>query len=264
MGISRVAHRVLGDLRLRRNIDLYAMALVAFVFAALSVAGDLLSTNLRWTVVLGGIGLLVLRLALPQKTDLDSVSRIFGDRSDFATRPLIARLEEAQEVWVYAPSAVNFLSPQRCEVLRGGVLSNVGGRVRVVVLDPAEAAAVAQASLQLDDSLDFPLQDMGPALESVVKQLQRMASWPVSGRLEYGFLSYNPGFSLVAIDPKSRKGVVIVEFHAFHNTSTSSRMHLALTRSDSEEWYSYWIEQFEQIWKAARIPQAPPAEQAGR
>ena len=61
---------------------------------------------------------------------------------------------------------------------------------------------------------------------------------------------------MVAIDPSSRGGRVIVEFHAFHNEATSSRMHVELTRKQSDHWYSYWTDQFERIWSAA----APPAD----
>jgi hypothetical protein len=34
------------------------------------------------------------------------------------------------------------------------------------------------------------------------------------------------GFSLISIDPATRKGHVIVEFHGFHNEATSSHMHI--------------------------------------
>jgi hypothetical protein len=46
--------------------------------------------------------------------------------------------------------------------------------------------------------------------------------------------------------------VVIVEFHGFHNQVTNTRMHIELRRADSEQWYAYWLEQFERIWQAAR------------
>ena len=64
------------------------------------------------------------------------------------------------------------------------------------------------------------------------------------GRLLYGF-------SIVAVDPTSRNGRIIVEFHGFHNKATSSRMHIELTRHQSEPWYGYWTEQFQRIWDAA-------------
>ncbi|MET7820951.1 hypothetical protein [Micromonospora zamorensis] len=250
--LSKLLRVVLKDFQTRRNLDLYSAALIAFVFAILSTLSDVLSTDLRWTVLLGGLSLLILRMALPQTLNAETVEDVLGDRSAFAAKPITERLLDAQEVWVYGPSAINFLSPHRSEILRDRVLRSFAGRVRIVVLDPNEPNALEQATRQLDDSLDYPLQDFRQALHSVVQQLDKMAGWQVAGTFTYGFLSYNPGFSLVAIDPMTRHGIVIVEIHGFHNVSTASRMHISLTRSSSEKWYLYWIEQFECVWKGSR------------
>jgi len=66
-------------------------------------------------------------------------------------------------------------------------------------------------------------------------------------------LDFNPGFSLVAIDPGARNGLVIAEFHGFRSDVALARMHIELTPA-SRQWYGYWLEQFERIWCAARIP----------
>ena len=71
----------------------------------------------------------------------------------------------------------------------------------------------------------------------------------------------------LTIDPTDRHGVVIVEFHAFHNQATSSRMHIELTRAASDQWYSYWLGQFDRIWQAAHEPgtgSRGPAGSSGR
>ena len=67
-------------------------------------------------------------------------------------------------------------------------------------------------------------------------------------------LDYNPGFSLVAVNPSARDGRFIVEFHAFHNDATSSRMHIEIGRKQSDHWCTYWRDQFERIWDAASAP----------
>jgi hypothetical protein len=81
-----------------------------------------------------------------------------------------------------------------------------------------------------------------------------MSTWNTSGSFGYKVLDYNPGFSLVAIDPTARNGHIIVEFHGFHNEATSTRMHIELSRQQSEKWYAYWTDQFEGIWDAASAP----------
>ncbi|MBO3746051.1 hypothetical protein J5X84_08245 [Streptosporangiaceae bacterium NEAU-GS5] len=64
------------------------------------------------------------------------------------------------------------------------------------------------------------------------------------------------------IDPDSPHGRIIVEFHAYRNRSTLSRMHLELTRERNERWYAYWVEQFTYLWEAAAKPELrrAPAE----
>lgn len=249
--IRRIGH----DLRHLRHIDAYAVALLASVFAVLSVVGDVLPDNARWAVLFVGVGVLVFRVTIPDNNE-GSPDDVLKDRSAFENNPFPARLREASELWVFAPSAINLLAPQTCDTIRTTILANPDGIVRVVILDPAAEAAVQLTTRQLDDSLDFPSQLFSSSLEATYRQLQRMAAWEERGSFEYRLAAYNPGFSLVAIDPGTRKGVVIVEFHGFHNQVTNSRMHIELTHALSEQWYTYWLGQFDRIWHAAQPPRA--------
>jgi hypothetical protein len=244
--------RIGRDLTSRHNVEAYAVAGLAFVFAVLSVVGDVLPEGLRWAALFAGVGLLVYRLTLPSESN--SVEDQLLDRASFDERPFAALVDRAREVWIFAPSAVNVLNPRTCEALRSKVLARSDGVVRVVVLDPDQHEAVRLAAKQLDDSVDFPVQQLGPSLMATLGQLRLMMSWAVPGSLGYRLLDYNPGFSLVAVDPGQRHGTVIVEFHGFHNESIISRMHIELRRSDKQQWYAYWIDQFDHIWHAARAP----------
>ena len=253
--------RIGRDLRQLRNIDAYAVALLVFLFAVLSMAGDILPDNARWAVLLIGIGILVFRVTLPDRYD-GSADDVLKDRTAFEDKPLSVRLREASELWVFAPSAVNLLPPQNCDTIRTTILAKPDGVVRIAVLDPAAETAVQLATRQLDDSLDSPSQVFRSSLEATAGQLNRMAAWQERGSFEYRLAVYSPGFSLVAIDPTTRHGVVIVEFHGFHNQVTNTRMHIELTRTISEQWYTYWLGQFDRIWQAAQAPAASPQENA--
>jgi hypothetical protein len=255
----RVRLRRIGqDIRGRRNVDAYVVSVIAFAFAVLSIVGDAVSEDLRWAALLAGVGLLVYRITIPERT-AGSIDDLLQDRSSFEDNPLPARLRTARELWVFAPSGVNLLAADHCETLRRTVLQHADGVVRIVVLDPTREDTVRLAVRQLDDSLDYPIQDFVPSLNTVIHQLKTMARWRSTGSFEFRLLDYNPGFSLVAIDPSAKHGTVIVEFHAFHNDSTASRMHLELTRADSEHWYAYWTGQFDHIWQASR-PQIPASD----
>ena len=245
--------RIGDDLKNRKYVDAYSVAFVALVLAVLSLVPDVVPDPIRWAALLAGVGILVLRITIP-----DSLGSSFDDmlrnRFAFDGTPFSQRLENAKEVWVFAPAAINILSAHNCEILRGQLLGKPEGVVRIVVLDPDNSSAVQLAIRQLDDSLDYPVQDFRNSLLATVHQLRTMSSWPNHGSFEYRHLDYNPGFSLIAINPTAKDGRIIVEFHGFHNKSTSSRMHIEISRGESEQWFAYWAEQFKQIWKSASAP----------
>lgn len=247
-----VIRRIGRDLRHRRNVEAYVVAAAALVFATLSVVGDLAGENLRWGATLAALGLLVYRLADP--VEAVDVDRVLHSRAAFDGVPFGSRLVDAEVLWIYGPSAVNLLSASTVHALRRTVLARPNGVVRIAVLDPEEEAAVALTARQLDDTVEFRTQEMPEALERTVTWLERLAGWDTPGRLEHRFAPFNPGFSLVAIDPHGKDGVVIVELHGVHNDSEVDRMHIELTRHASEHWYDYWTDQFEHLWSTARPP----------
>jgi hypothetical protein len=246
-------HRIANDLKNREYIDAYSVALVALGLAVLSLVPDFVPDQLKWAAVLGGVGILVLRITVPD-TRAGNLDGFLNDRFAFDTTPFSERLEGASEVWIFAPTAINLLSSHNCELLRNKVLGKPDGTVRVIILNPSDPQVVRLAVRQLDDSLEYPVQDFRDSLTATERQLRAMSAWKVRGRFDYKFLAYNPGFSLVAIDPGARNGRIIVEFHGFHNEATSSRMHIELSRKQSERWYSYWMAQFHHMWKSAATP----------
>lgn len=242
--------RIGRDLKTRRHVDAYSIAFVTFALAALSLVPDVVPDQLRWAALLAGVGILVWKITIPESSE-GTLDDLLKDRFAFDRTPISDRFKNATEVCIFAPTAVNILSAHNCELLRTGVLNKPDGIVRVVVLDASNESTVQLATRQLDDSLDYPVQDFQGSLQATFRQLGIMASWHLRGSLEYRLLDYNPGFSLVSIDPTTRHGHVIVEFHGFHNEATSSRMHIEISRRQSDYWYTYWINQFSRIWEAA-------------
>ena len=94
--------RVGRDLRDRRFIDVYSVAIVAFVLALVSLIGYG-SSQLRWSVVLAALGLLVLRISVPETAPDASLDDLLRDRFAFDAVPLADRLRDAREVWIFAP-----------------------------------------------------------------------------------------------------------------------------------------------------------------
>ncbi|HZB32314.1 MAG TPA: hypothetical protein VE465_19300 [Streptosporangiaceae bacterium] len=245
-----LARRIARDLVERRNLDAYLIVLVALLASLASLVSNFVPEKFKWSIALAALGLLVYRLTVPDSVDF-TADDLLNDRTAFDDVPLPARLRGAREVWVFAPSAVHLLSESTCLLLGSTVLNRPDGVVRVVVLDPANQAAIEIASRQLDDALEFPTRRLPGCLEDTLSRLAMIASWPVSGSIEYRRIGYNPGFSLFIIDPSTSTGTVIVEFHGIRNDSPAGRMHIELTRKKSERWYAYWIAQFHQIWEVS-------------
>ncbi len=213
--------RLVGDLKARNHLDTYALTAVVFTFAILSLVSDALDHNLRWAVLLSGVGLLIYRLTLAP------LDRSAGR---FALRPQQIRGQPAGPAAPERP---------RCTGVRA-----VGGEPAVAAdvrtapehrTGPAERicagggprprggrSAIGIAARQLDDSLEFPIQRLPQSLASTPRtdEPDRPGGGP-RGRSTYRVFPYNPGFSLVLVDPETSHGRVIVEFHGFHNPSTS-------------------------------------------
>ncbi|QNP66359.1 hypothetical protein [Streptomyces genisteinicus] len=248
--MRRSMHRIGRDVRERRHLDAYVVALTACGIAIVSAVADVVPQQIQWSAMLAGIGLLVFRITLPTATDA-SPEELLQDRRAFDTMPLSERLRDARTVWIFAPSGVGLLSPATCQLLRTTVLSRPDGVVRVIVMDPHETAGMAVASRQLDDSTDFPLERLPESLARVTAQLRLMSAWTTDGTFEFRRLGFNPGFSMLAIDAGTPSGTVIVEMHGFHNESIDSRPHMELKRTANDRWYRYWADQFLRMWEAA-------------
>jgi hypothetical protein len=240
--VRRRLKQVLDDFRHGRYVDLYATTLVALVFAVLLLIGADLPESVRWSVLFAGLGFLLLRAAFANHHE-----ERFLDRSDYDRNPITDDLRTADDVWIFAPVASNFLTEERCDILRRGPLAKNGGSVRVVVLKQFEADDAI--SEQLDALLDHPVQRAADSLRETRARLDRMTTWRVNGSFAYGEIAFNPGFSIVAVNPESAGGYANVEFHGFHNDAIRSRMHIQLNRADGS-WYTYWLEQFRAIWRS--------------
>jgi hypothetical protein len=242
--MRRRLQQIVQDIRNKRYLDLYATTAVTLVLAMVLLVGADLPDSVRWSVLFTGLGILLLRSALANHRE-----ERFLDRSAYDRNPITEELRRARDVWIFAPIGSNFLTDERCDVLRRGPLAKDDGTVRVVVLkefDPGDPI-----SEQLDALLDYPVHKAADSLRVTRARLAGMAQWQVNGTFAYGDVGFNPGFSLVAVNPHSAGGFVDVEFHGFRNDAIRSRMHIHLTRDDGP-WYTYWLDQFEELWRSAR------------
>lgn len=239
-GITRTLSRIGRDIAEGRNIESYAVVAVAGVLAIVGLVDDVVPDSVKLAVILAALALLVFQSTTPpeQITNLDDV---LEDRQSFG--PFRDFIRGGQELWIYGPSVGNIL--RNDPDIKREILDR-GGRVRVLMQDPA-APVLEYLPKQYDDI--HPLRD---DIQVSLRTLQNLSARLTNGTLEYALIDYNPGFSLVVIDPDGANGRLVVEFHGYDNDVINDRMHIVITRHQSQYWFEYWAAQFNEMWKVAQ------------
>lgn len=238
----RTLRRVFNDLRNLRNVDAYVVGAIGIVLILIDVLGNV-DLNAYLSVMTAALVVMLLRTTAPAKTEVD-LDRVLLDRQSYT--PLRDFIQGAKVLWIYGPSAVNVL---RESASIKAVLDH-GGEVRVMLQDPDEAASMGILRQQLDKN-----NNLDHDIKGSLFTLERMKDW---GRIEYRLAPYNPGFSLLIVDPDGKDGRLTVEFFGFHNPLIDERMHVLIERRSSQYWFEYWEKQYEIMWDAAHPPTASP------
>jgi hypothetical protein len=241
MRLLRWLQRIGTDIAAGKNIEVYVTALLAIILAVIGIIDNVVSIEVQIAALLAGMAILVLRSieARDKQIDLDGVLR---DRQSFtALRDFI---RGGKEMWVYGPSAITIMNSAaelELEILQRG------GKLRVLVQDPQEEASVKVLHAQLDNRRSHLLLTDIEQSVRVLESIRRDHA-----NVEYGFLPYTPGFSMIIIDPNGRNGRAVIEFFGFSNSLITERMHILIRREQSNYWFEYWAKQYEHMWNAAR------------
>lgn len=235
--IVRFVRRVINDITNLRNVDAYVVGFIGVALIFLDVLGTV-ELDAYLSVMTAALVVLLLRTTTPQKKEVD-LDNVLLDRQSYT--PLRDFVQGAHVVWVYGPSAVNVL--RESATFKREVLDR-GGELRVLLQDPAENSSMAILRQQLD-----PNNNLDHDIQGSLFTLAKMLEW---GKVDYRLLPYNPGFSLLVIDPDGKDGRLVVEFFGYHNNLIDDRMHILIERRTSQYWFEYWAKQYEIMWDAAR------------
>lgn len=240
--LRRALSRILADIGEGRHIESYAIVLVAFALAVIGLIDDVIPQSVKFAVMLAALALLVFQTTKPDErpVDLDSVLR---DRQRFS--PFRDFIQGGRVLWLYGASAGNIL--RHDADIKREILGN-GGQIRVLMQHP-DAPGMDSLPRQYDDV--HPLRD---DIHTSLRTLKNMSERLATGTLDYGLLDHNPGYSLAIIDPQGPNGRLVVEFHGYDNAFITDRMHIVITRQQSQHWFDYWVGQFDAMWAARQMP----------
>ncbi len=124
-----------------------------------------------------------------------------------------------------------------------------GATIKVMILD-TETSLLKE--LILRSSGQTTVDYWKNKLQAVQSLISYIAQTPESkGRIELGYLPYIPSYGFVIVDPDDPNGRCIVEM--YHHESAKPNPTFELSCSDDTEWFNFFREQFDTMWKSCRV-----------
>jgi hypothetical protein len=189
-----------------------------------------------------------LRKSLP---DRPSATAFFRPASDFNSR-----FKSAMQIDLCGVTLTNTINTQ-FTVLRDRLQS--GAKIRFLIIDP-ESQAIdmsAQRSVNPKDTAYYQRRLEGTFADLTylykfnedIKKSKKKGN--DIGDVSVRMLTYAPSFGITSLDSDSKLGVVRVEIYP-HRFGFKTPPSFMLTLENDKEWYSYFVEQFEQMWKTSK------------
>jgi hypothetical protein len=188
-----------------------------------------------------------LRKSLPDKP---SATAFFRPMQGFDVR-----LKNATKIDLCGVSLTSMVSTYFA-TLRSRI--EAGVELRILVIDPKSSAIemTSERSTNPKDTmyyrrrLDSTFSDLTYLHKFAGDMKQRGRKGAKTGSLTVKLLSYAPSFSIVSLDSRDKEGLVQVEIFP-HKFGFKARPVFTLSLDNDGEWYTYFVEQFEQMWNTA-------------
>ncbi len=190
-----------------------------------------------------------LKMSLP---DRPSAMAFFRQMKDFDNQ-----MKNAFKIDLCGVSLTGTISSQFA-TLRSKI--EAGAEIRVLVIDPRTHAIemTAERSMNPKDTmyyrkrLDSTLSQLTYLCKFADEMKQNSKKGSKLGSLTVKMLSYAPSFAIISLDSCEKSGVIQIEIFP-HKYGFKARPTFVLTAENDEDWYTYFAEQFEQMWQAATL-----------
>jgi hypothetical protein len=246
------------------NFDTLIAILISIVATAIGIFGGsqfLLLAGIAATLAILAVGLIRDRLHREMLSEqIAELKMSLPDRpsalSFFRTRPdFLSMLQSAFQIDLCGVTLTNTINMQ-FSVLRERL--EAGAKVRILLVDPHTQAIEmsAQRSINPKDTeyyrrrLESSLSDLTYLYKynEDMKRIRKKMS--KAGTLSVRLLSYAPSFGMTCLDPDKKQGLLYVEIFP-HKLGYKTAPKFELTLNNDKKWYTYFLEQFEQMWEAA-------------
>jgi hypothetical protein len=253
--VRRVLIRVIND----DNLDLYLLGTVALVFTVLGITGisDVKTTSAVVVALLALLAFSQIR-SRRQVDQLRIESR--GNATALFLREFPADLApqraSARDLLLVGLSMSRTVHGMRAEM---SAIVAAGGRVRVLVLDPADEALVATADRRIAESLG-----PGHLRSRIVQTLDDLAAIRdrTGGRIEMRVSSTIPSAGFNCLDTTGGHGRLSVQHYEYRPNGEAAPI-FSLESADGA-WYQHFLAEAERLWEAGTDWPLSPAAAAAR
>lgn len=250
--LRRLLVRVIND----DNVDLYILALVAVAFTVLGASG-LSDVKTLSSVVLALLAWLALS-QIKSRRQLDELGKAQRGnpaallKSEFPA-DLISRRAASFDMLVIGLTMTRTVQGLTTDF---PAILAAGGRVRVLVPDPHDAALMETADRRMAHSMGA-----GRVKQRILTTLEDLATIQDrnGGRLEVRLLSTIPSAGFNCLDVSSPRGLVCVQHYEFQPRREAGPI-ITLTPQDGA-WFHHFVAESERMWEAA-TPVLPVEEAA--
>jgi len=247
------------------NIDTLIAILISILAAAVGVFGgnqSFLLAGIAATLAILAVGLIRDR----QNREIlgEQISELRGNLPDrpsakafFRTIPdLGAYFKQATQIdlcGVTLTSTINKNFPMLRERLEAGA------RIRILLIDPT-SHAIEMSAQRSDNPIDFEyyrrrlegaFTDLAYLHKHYEDVRQTLKNPSKLGSLSVRLISYAPSFGITSLDFKKKEGIIFIEIYP-HKFGYNTPPTFHLMHEQDKEWYTYFGDQFEQMWAAAK------------
>ena len=133
-----------------------------------------------------------------------------------------------------------------------------GGKLRILLIDPTSQAIEmsAQRSVSAKDTgyyhrrLESALYDIAYLIKFTQDRKESGARNAKPENISIRLLSYAPSFGMISFNAKKKNSAIFVEVYP-HKYGFQLSPTFELTLDNDGDWYHYFVDQFEVMWKAA-------------
>lgn len=251
---------------------LLTIGFAGFIIYRQQIAHMALLTDDLLTAILGVLALLATSEVVERYRRLNSIEKAVNRslsflESRFTDRPsAIAFFQKLPTLDHYIQSAnqvdlcgVTLTSTLNKQFGNLGERLQAGARIRILVADPDSVALKmsAERSISPDDTdyyrvrLDATFREIAYLFKRLEEFKAIQGNSPKAGNLYVRLLSYAPSFGIISFDTHQDNGIVFIEIYP-HKFGYKSPPTFDLMPKRDGNWYTYFVDQFDEMWNAAK------------